>query len=65
VVPGRRECIVRRGNVARGEGRDSQRPVGEAWVEPAKLRRGLDGRVGRGPRRTRVPVVRQHDGLHE
>ena len=63
--PARRDRIVRRGNVARGEGRDSQRRVGEAREEPAELRRGLDGRVGRGPRRTRVPVVRQHEGLHE
>ena len=65
VGPARRDRIVRRGNVARGEGRGSQPHVGEAREEPAKLRRGLDGRVGRGPRRTRVPVVRQHERLHE
>ena len=48
MLPGRLAGIVRRGNVARGEGRDSQRRVGEAREEPAKLRRGLHGRVGRG-----------------
>jgi len=60
----RRDCIVGRSNVARGDGRGDQPYVGAARVEPAKLRGGLDGRIGRGTRRTRVAVVRQREGLH-
>ena len=62
----RRDRIVRRGNVARGQGRDSQPGVGEAWEEPAPE---LQPR----PRRPRwphpapqgVPAIRQHERLHE
>ena len=62
--PARRDGIVCRSNVARGDGRDDQSDVGEAREEPAKLRGDVDGRIGRGTRRTRVAVVRQREGLH-
>ena len=35
--------------------------VGGACLEPAKLGSGLDGRVGGGPGRSDVTLVRQHE----
>ena len=43
--PARRDRIIRRDDVARSEGRDSQPHMGQAREEPAEFRSGLDGRV--------------------
>ena len=57
VLPILRTCIRRRTSISRGQGRGSQRRVTKARGSPAKVARGLDGRVGRGPGRTRVTPV--------
>ena len=54
-------CAVAASPAARAAIR--QRPVGDARVKPAKLGGGLDGRVGGGPGRSRVTLVRQRDAL--
>ncbi len=60
---------LRRRSIAGGQGRYSQRVVGGARFKPAKLGSGLDGRVGSGPGRRDVTLVRQregpgHDAIH-
>ena len=63
MLPGRLARVLRRRGIAGGQGRGSQRRVGDARGHPAKLGGGLDGRVGRGPGRTRVTLPRQCDAL--
>ena len=66
VWPGRLGRVLRRRSIAGGQGRDSQRAVGGARFKPAKLGSGLDGRVGGGPGRRGVTLVRQRDApAHE
>ena len=48
----RRDCIVGRGNVARGKSRDSQPRVGEAWENPRSTSLTALG-ISRGSSRTR------------
>ena len=62
-LPGRLARLVRRRDIAGGQGRDSQRRVGRARVPSAKLRGGLEGRVGRGSGRGRLTLVRQCHAL--
>ena len=59
--PGRLGRVLRRRGIAGGQGRYSQRVVGGARFKPAKLGSGLDGRVGSGPGRSDVTLVRQRD----
>ena len=61
--PGRLGRVLRRRSIAGGQGRYSQRPVGDARFKPAQLGGGLDGRVGGGPGRSGVTLVRQRDAL--
>ncbi len=63
VWPGRLGRVQRRRGIAGGQGRCSQRPVGEARFEPAQLGSGLDGRVGGGPGRRGVTLVCQRGAL--
>ncbi len=63
MLPGFLARVLGRRNVAGGQGRVAQRRVGVARGNPANLGGGLDGRVGRGPGRTRVTLPRQHGAL--
>ena len=56
VLPGRLGRVLGRRGIAGGQGRGSQRRVGDARAKPAKLGRGFDGRVGGGPGRTRLTL---------
>ena len=59
--PGRLARVQRRRDIAGGQGRESQRRVRVARDNRTHLGGGLDGRVGGGPGRTRITLVRQHD----
>ena len=64
MLPGRRDRIVRRGNVACGQGRDSQTPRSRGpRKNPPSSAAASMAAFGRGPGRARVPMVRQHVGL--
>ena len=62
-VPRGRPARVRRRGIPGGQGRDAQRRVGEARNIPTQLDRSLDGRVGRGPCRSRVTLIRECPAL--
>ncbi len=53
--------VLRRRDIAGGQGRDSQHVVSGARFEPTKLDGGLDGLVGGGPGRRDVTLVREDD----
>ena len=55
--------VPRRRSIAGGQGRDGQRRVALGRGNPTQLGGGLDGRVGGGPGRRRVTLVRQHDAV--
>jgi len=55
--------VLQRRSIPGGQGRESQRRVAGARVDPTQFGGGLDGRVGGGPGPTRVTLKRQHDAL--
>ena len=55
--------VARRRSIAGGQGRAGQRRVALGRGNPTQLGGGLDGRVGGGPGRRRVTLVRQHDAV--
>ena len=59
--PARLGRVLRRRSIAGGQGRYSQHVVGGDRFKPAQLGSGLDGRVGGGPGRRVVTLVRQRD----